>query len=125
MLDIKRIDHISQVVDHPEPVIALYCNLFGFQRAGDWTEEQEGYRGTNFRVPGTSGIGWELLAPTRLDSFVQRFLESPLGPGLHHVAMQVDSVGEAVQGAAGRSHRALGRAGRRQQRLARGVHPPA
>ena len=97
MLDIKRIDHISQVVDDPEPVIALYCDLFGFQRAGDWAEEQEGYRGTNFLVPGTSGIGWELLAPTRQDSFVQRFLESPLGPGLHHVAMQVDSVGEAVR----------------------------
>ncbi len=97
MLDVKRIDHISQVVNDSEPVIALYQDLFGFEQVGAWLEEQEGYRGINFRVPGSSGLGWEVLAPTRDDSFVQRFLESPLGPGLHHVTVQVPSVSEAVR----------------------------
>lgn len=97
MLDIKRIDHISQVVADPEPVIAFYRGLLGFEQAGAWTEEQEGYRGINFAVPGSSRLGWEVLAPIRDDSFVQRFLESPLGPGLHHVTLQVPSVADAVR----------------------------
>jgi methylmalonyl-CoA/ethylmalonyl-CoA epimerase len=97
MLDIKRIDHISQVVEDPQPVVSLYRDLFGFQQNGTWHEEDEGYAGINMSVPGKSGIGWEILAPTREDSFVRRFLDSPLGPGLHHVTMQVPSVQEAAQ----------------------------
>lgn len=97
MLDIRHIDHISQIVTDPEPVLALYQELFGFKLAGSWEEEREGYRGLNLSVPGRSGVGWEILSPTRADSFVQRFLESPLGPGLHHVTLQVPSVGDAAR----------------------------
>ncbi len=97
MLDIRLIDHISQVASDPEPVVSLYQKLFGFEHAGAWEEPREGYRGINLSVPGRSGVGWEILAPTRADSFVQRFLDSPLGPGLHHVTMQVPSVADAAR----------------------------
>ncbi len=97
MLDIRQIDHISQIVSDPEPVLALYQELFGFRLAGSWDEENEGYRGLNLSVPGRSGVGWEILSPTRPDSFVRRFLDSPHGPGLHHVTMQVPSVADAAR----------------------------
>ncbi|MFN8640078.1 MAG: VOC family protein, partial [Dehalococcoidia bacterium] len=97
MLDIRQIDHISQIVSDPEPVLALYQELFGFRLSGSWDEEREGYRGLNLSVPGRSGVGWEILSPTRPDSFVRRFLDSPHGPGLHHVTMQVPSVVDAAR----------------------------
>jgi methylmalonyl-CoA/ethylmalonyl-CoA epimerase len=97
MLDLRRIDHVSQVTADPGPVIDLYERLFGFELSGSWEEDREGYRGVNLAVPGRSGIGWEILSPTRADSFVQRFLDSPLGPGLHHVTLQVPSVADAAR----------------------------
>jgi methylmalonyl-CoA/ethylmalonyl-CoA epimerase len=93
----ERIDHISMAVAELAPQVELLERLFGFRATGGWTEDDQGYRGMNLDVPGTSNVGFEVLAPLGENSFVQRFLESPNGPGLHHVTLEVDSVDETVE----------------------------
>jgi methylmalonyl-CoA/ethylmalonyl-CoA epimerase len=97
MLDIVRLDHISTAVSDADVQVELLESLLGFRATSTWVEEEEGYRGVNLQVPGRSGIGWEVLEPLRADSFVQRFLDSPLGPGLHHVAFEVSDVDAAAE----------------------------
>lgn len=92
----RRIDHISMAVAEAEPQVELLERLFGFRATGDWIEESEGYRGINLDVPGRSDVGFEVLTPHGPNSFVERFLKSPNGPGLHHVTFEVDSVDETV-----------------------------
>jgi methylmalonyl-CoA/ethylmalonyl-CoA epimerase len=45
-------------------------------------------------VPGRSNIRWEVLSPTREDSPLQAYIDSPRGPGLHHVGVEVASLQE-------------------------------
>ena len=47
-------------------------------------------------MPGRSGVGWEVMAPRGDDSFLHRFLAGAQGPGLHHVAFQVDDLDAAM-----------------------------
>ncbi|MEE8422542.1 MAG: VOC family protein [Dehalococcoidia bacterium] len=97
MLQITRIDHISIAVPELEPELELLERVFGFRRSGEWAEDSNGaYRGVSLDVPGSSGIGWEVLAPNGEDSYVQRFLDGPSGPGFHHIAMEVADVGATV-----------------------------
>ena len=97
MLEITRIDHISMAVPELEQAAALFEQLFGFRRVSEWVQEREVNRGATFKVPGSSGVDWELLAPSGGDSQLWRFLDSPNGPGLHHVALQVPDVRAAVE----------------------------
>lgn len=97
MLDIVRVDHISMAVSDADAQVEFFETLLGFEATSTWIEEFEGYRGVNLKVPGRSEVGWELLEPQRPDSFVQRFLDSPLGPGLHHVAFEVSDVEAAAE----------------------------
>lgn len=93
LLDIVRIDHISIAVPELEPELQLLERLFGFRRAGQWTSDSDsGYDGMSMDVPGSSNIGWEVLAPDSPDSYIQRFLDGPNGPGFHHIAFEVADV---------------------------------
>lgn len=96
MIQIKRYDHISMAVPALDPQIELMERLFGFRLAGKF-ENDEGYFGANLEIPGRSGIGWELLAPRGADSYLHRFLNGPSGPGLHHVAIQIESARQAAE----------------------------
>jgi methylmalonyl-CoA epimerase len=96
LIEIVTIDHISMAVPDREEQVELLERLFGFRRAGTF-ENEEGYVGTNLVVPGGSDVGWEVLEPNGPDSYLHRFLESPHGPGLHHVTIQVRSVGDAAE----------------------------
>jgi len=95
MIRIKRYDHISMAVPELEPQVQIMERLFGF-RVGSNFENDEGYFGVNLEIPGTSNLGWELLAPRGADSYLHRFLAGPTGPGLHHVALQVESTTQAA-----------------------------
>ena len=92
MLDITRIDHISVAVPELGPQIELLEGLFGFRKRDEWVQEEEHHRGVSFHVPGSSGVDWEVLAPYGEGSYIQSFLDSPLGPGLHHIAIAVRDV---------------------------------
>ena len=96
MIRIRRYDHISMAVPELDPQIALMERLFGFRFGGKF-ENDEGYFGANMEIPGRSNLGWEILAPRGADSYLHRFLAGPGGPGLHHVALQVESTNQAAE----------------------------
>jgi methylmalonyl-CoA/ethylmalonyl-CoA epimerase len=97
LVQIARIDHISIAVSELEPEVTLLERLFGFKRSGEWADDSSGgYRGITLDVPGSSDIDWEVLAPNGEDSYIQRFLDGPNGPGFHHIAMEVADVGATI-----------------------------
>ena len=97
MLDISRISKIAMAVPKLGPQIKILEGLFGFRADGEWEDEADGYVGVRLTVPGRSGIGWEVLAPADPSGHIQRFLDSPRGPGLYHVTFEVPDVDAAVE----------------------------
>lgn len=90
MIRIKQYDHISMAVPALDPQIELLEKLFGFRFLSKF-ESDEGYFGANLQIPGSSGLDWEILAPRAEQSYLHRFLDGPSGPGLHHMALQIES----------------------------------
>ena len=95
MIDVVRIDHISMAVRELEPQVELLERVFGFRCCGRL--QQPGYVGAEFDIPGESGITWEVLAPDGPDSYLHRFLDGKNGPGLHHLALQINDMPQAIQ----------------------------
>lgn len=89
MIEIIRIDHISQVVPDLAVQSGLLERVLGLRPQS--ASEGEGYATATLGIPGSSAFGWELMAPRGPESYLQRFLDSPRGPGLHHIAMEVPS----------------------------------
>ncbi|MBT5774583.1 MAG: hypothetical protein HOH95_09430 [Dehalococcoidia bacterium] len=94
MIEVLKIDHLSQVVPDLDPQIEFLERVLGLRLVG--TYESDGFLSATLAIPGSSEIGWELMAPSGADSYLHRFLDGSRGPGLHHLAMQVESV-EAVR----------------------------
>ncbi len=89
MLDFYRIDHICQVVPDLGPQVRLLEGLFGFVKVQEWRNEEEATQGVLLDVPDSWGQRWEVQAPLGEDSPLDAFLESPIGPGIHHLAVEV------------------------------------
>ena len=83
----RPVDHVGIAVDDLEAASAPYLAL-GLVPLADEQVEGQGVRIRAFRA-GASLI--ELLAATRSDSPIARFLERR-GPGLHHVAFRSDDL---------------------------------
>lgn len=80
------------VVTDLEEAIALYASVFGMRvtlRAGN---EQLGIVAAFLEMDGAE---LELIAPTRGDSMVSKFL-ADRGPGLHHLAYAVRDIKKAL-----------------------------
>lgn len=110
MLTLSRIDHISQIVPDLVPLADRFQALFGFREMHRWEHPEGGYEGALFDVPGRSGIHWELLAPIRPDSTLQPFLDGPIGPGLHHIGIEVPDLDQAMDEIARQGIRPVARA---------------
>lgn len=95
MLNVYRFDHICQVVPELGPQLELLERVFGFRRRHDWESAEEGCRGVHLDVPGSWGHRWEVLEPFGDDSSYRAFLDSPQGPGIHHVAIEVPNLAAA------------------------------
>lgn len=95
MLRIQRIDHIGQVVPDLDKQVALLERLFGFRRQDVHENAEQSFRGVSLEVPGKTGIRWEVLTPTG-GSPLQEFLDSPRGPGVHHIAIEVPDASAAL-----------------------------
>ena len=91
MIEIARIDHLSMAVADVERQVDWLESFLGFRRA-DGTFEAGSFVGVNLDVPGTSGVGFEVMGPRGADSFITRFLDGPHGPGLHHMAFRVPDI---------------------------------
>jgi methylmalonyl-CoA epimerase len=87
-----KLDHVGVVVTDLDDTIALYTTVFGMRvthRAGN---EQLGIVAAFLEM---GGAELELIAPTRGDSMVSKFL-ADRGPGLHHLAYAVPDIREAL-----------------------------
>ena len=88
----RGIHHLGVAVADLDEALATYASLFGAElehraRVGDQGVEAAAV------LVGTGRV--ELLAPLGEDTPVGRFL-AKRGPGMHHVAYEVDDVGSAL-----------------------------
>jgi methylmalonyl-CoA epimerase len=86
------IHHLGLAVDDLDGAVATYEQLFGATLEHRETVEDQGVEAASLRV-GSSRV--ELLAALGEDTPVGKFL-AKRGPGMHHVAYEVDDVGIAL-----------------------------
>ena len=84
----NRIDHIGVAVEDLDASLALYERDYAMTLVHRETVTQQGVEAVLLDV-GENHI--ELLAPTGPDTPVGKFLAKK-GPGMHHVAYQVDDI---------------------------------
>jgi methylmalonyl-CoA/ethylmalonyl-CoA epimerase len=95
VVDLQRVDHVSMAVPDLDRQAAWQERVLGMERLREWDDEHLGYRGVEMSIPG-SRLKFEIIAPTRQDSFVQKFIEARRA-GMHHVCAEVASVDRAVE----------------------------
>ena len=87
-MSVKGVHHLGIAVDDLDEALATYGRLLGATLEHRASVSDQGVEAASVRV-GESRI--ELLAPTGDDTPVGRFL-AKRGPGMHHVAYEVDDV---------------------------------
>jgi len=88
----RGIHHVGVAVEDLDEAVGSYERLFGGRVEHRATVEDQGVEAASVRI-GESRV--ELLAPLSEDTPVGRFL-ARRGPGMHHVAYEVDDVRAAV-----------------------------
>jgi methylmalonyl-CoA epimerase len=86
---LKNVHHVGIAVADLDASLLVYEELFGARLEHRESVEDQGVEAASLRV-GESRI--ELLRPLGPDTPVGRFL-AKRGPGMHHVAFEVDDVG--------------------------------
>jgi methylmalonyl-CoA/ethylmalonyl-CoA epimerase len=92
---LTAIDHVGIATPSLEEGLALYTGVFGLEVGLRETLPSQGVEVVLIRC---GGQAIELLAPTRPDSPVGKFL-AERGPGLHHIAYGVGDLGAALAAA--------------------------
>jgi methylmalonyl-CoA/ethylmalonyl-CoA epimerase len=92
-VDARRIHHLGVAVDDLDEAIETYKRLFGAELERRDRVDEQGVDAAAVRV-GSSRV--ELLAATGAETPVGRFL-AKRGPGMHHVAYEVEDVHEALR----------------------------
>jgi len=90
------IHHVGIAVPDLDEAVETYVRLFGATLEHRETVPEQGVEAASVLVGGSR---IELLAPTGEDTPVGRFL-ARRGPGVHHLAYEVDDVGLALTGLA-------------------------
>lgn len=88
-----RIDHVGVAVERLDQAIELYRDSFRLELAHREVVEEQGVEAVLLDV-GENHV--ELLAPLAPDTPVGKFLAKN-GPGLHHVAYQVDDIDATLE----------------------------
>jgi methylmalonyl-CoA epimerase len=91
-VDARAIHHLGVAVDDLDEALSTYQRLFGAELEHRATVPDQGVEAAAVLV-GAGRV--ELLSPLEDDSPVGRFLASR-GPGMHHVAFEVDDIGAAL-----------------------------
>lgn len=86
------IHHLGVAVDDLDTALSTYDRLFGAELEQREMLEEQGVEAASLRI-GVDRV--ELLAALGEDTPVGKFL-SKRGPGMHHVAFEVDDVGAAL-----------------------------
>lgn len=91
-MKVEKIDHIGIAVESIDSWIGFYRDLLGLEYAGSEVIAEQKVR-IAFLTIGESRI--ELLEPISTDSPIAGFLEKR-GAGMHHIALRVDNIEEAL-----------------------------
>lgn len=89
------VDHVGVAVPDLEAALPLWTGVLGMRAVHEETVAGHGVREAML-VSGRSSTAVQLVAPLSDDSPVGRFL-ARRGPGLHHLALRVDDIDEALQ----------------------------
>ncbi len=95
VVDLQRVDHVSMAVRDLDRQVEWQQRVFGMEPGETWRDEELGYDGCVLTIP-NSLLQFEVIAATRPDSFVAKFLETRR-PGMHHICCQVVSVDRAAE----------------------------
>ncbi len=87
-----KIDHIGIAVRSLAEAVKVYETAVGLSLAGYDEVEEQGARVAMLDI-GESRI--ELVEPTRQDSPIEKFM-AKRGEGIHHIAVRVDNIEEAL-----------------------------
>lgn len=90
---IQKIDHVGIAVADFDQAVDFYSRALGIDPEHEEVNEEQGVREAMLDVGGT-GSCVQLLAPTRADSPIGKFLDRS-GPGVHHVAYTVSDLDAA------------------------------
>jgi methylmalonyl-CoA epimerase len=88
-----KIDHIGIAVKSLSEAVRVYEQAIGLNVAGYDQVDEQGVRVAMLTI-GESRI--ELLEPTRPDSPIEKFM-TKRGEGIHHIAIRVDNIEEALE----------------------------
>ncbi|AHI00905.1 methylmalonyl-CoA epimerase [Kutzneria viridogrisea] len=100
---VTAIDHVGLAVPDMDAAIEFHREAFGLELTHEEVNDEQGVREAMMRAPGDiGGAQIQLLAPSRPDSTVAKFLDRN-GPGMQQLAFRVTDVT-----AAGEALRALG-----------------
>ena len=88
-----KIDHIGIAVKSVADALKVYEDAIGLKVSGHDEVPGEGVRVAMLDI-GESRI--ELLEPARPDSPIEKFM-SKHGEGIHHIAVRVDNIEEAIE----------------------------
>ncbi len=99
----QGIHHLGVAVDDLDEAIARYERLFGAELEGRETQDALGVEAASLRV-GTGRV--ELLASLGPETPVGRFL-AKRGPGMHHVAYEVEDLPQELSRLAGEGARLI------------------
>ena len=89
----RGIHHLGVAVEDLDSALSTYERLFGARLEHRETVDDQGVEAASVRI-GSDRV--ELLAALGDDTPVGRFL-AKRGPGMHHVAFEVDDVGAALE----------------------------
>ena len=88
-----KIDHIGIAVKSLAAAVKVYVDTAGLQVSGYETLEDQG---VNLAMIPVGDSRLELLEPLNSDSPIGKFL-SKRGEGIHHIAISVDNIEEALE----------------------------
>ena len=92
-MHLRGVHHVALAVSDLDEAVALYKRLFDAEIELEGRMEEQGVNAVYLRVG--DGCRVELVSPLGPDTPVGRFL-ARRGPGMHHVAFEVDDVDDAV-----------------------------
>ncbi len=91
-MQVRGVHHVALAVEDLDESVAVYSRLFGAEIELEGRMEEQGVNAVYLRV-GTGRV--ELVSPLGPDTPVGKFL-AKRGPGMHHIAFEVDSIDDAV-----------------------------
>ena len=89
----SRLEHVAIAVEDLEAAVAIFSAILGRPDGGRERVESEQVRIAFFDL---GGCRLELLEATANDSPVGRFLKRR-GPGIHHIALEVANIDDALE----------------------------